>query len=166
MVSQEIWKFLGELFIIVIFDVLFDPMKKIVLSLSVFVVFAMYVVTTLSRGEFSIVPSVATTTNTTQSITQHIVYKDGQYTGDVVDAYYGNVQVQTTVQAGKISDVMFVDYPHDRSNSVRINTVATPMLKSEAIQVQSSQVDTISGATFTSNAFRQSLASALAQATM
>lgn len=140
-------------------------MKKIVLSLSVFVVFGMYVVTTLSRGEFSIAPSVATT-NTTQSTAQRIVYKDGQYTGDVVDAYYGNVQVQAIVQGGKISDVMFVDYPHDRSNSVRINTVATPMLKSEAIQVQSAQVDTISGATFTSNAFRQSLASALAQATM
>ena len=141
-------------------------MKKIALSLSVFVVFGMYVVVTLSKAEFSVVPSNVTKSNSNQTPGVQITYKNGKYTGDIVDAYYGNVQVQATVQGGKISDVTFLDYPHDRSNSVRINTIATPMLKSEALQVQNAQVDTISGATFTSNAFRQSLSSALAQAQM
>lgn len=141
-------------------------MKKIVLSLSVFVVFGVYVVVTLSNGEFSILPGTTGKNNSTQTPGTQVTYKNGQYTGKVVDAYYGNVQVKATVQGGKISDVTFLDYPHDRSNSVRINTIATPMLKSEAIQVQSAQVDTISGATFTSNAFRQSLSSALSQAQM
>lgn len=91
-------------------------------------------------------------------------YKNGTYTGQVTDAFYGNVQVKVTITNGRISNVQFLDYPHDRSNSVRINSQATPLLAQEAIQVQSSNVDIVSGATATSEAFMQSLASALAQA--
>ena len=58
----------------------------------------------------------------------------------------------------------FLDYPKDRSTSIRINSRAMPILKSEAIQAQNSNVNTISGATDSSGAFRESLASALAQA--
>ncbi len=91
-------------------------------------------------------------------------YKDGTYTGDVTDAFYGNVQVQTTVSGGKIIDVAFLQYPNDRSTSVAINSQAMPYLKQEAIQAQSAQVDIVSGATQTSNAFIQSLGSALSKA--
>lgn len=91
-------------------------------------------------------------------------YKDGVYTGSVADAFYGNVQVQVTVSGGKITDVVFLQYPNDRSTSVEINQQAMPYLKQEAIQVQNSQVDTVSGASQTSRAFRESLASALSQA--
>ncbi len=89
------------------------------------------------------------------------LYKDGTYTGVSADAYYGYVQVQVTTQNDKIVDVQFLDYPHDRGTSIQINSFARPRLISEAIQVQSAQVDTISGATDTSIAFRQSLSSAL-----
>lgn len=91
-------------------------------------------------------------------------YKDGQYTGDVADAYYGNVQVKVVVSNGKISDVQFLDYPHDRLTSQAINSQAMPYLKSEAIAAQSANVDIVSGATQTSEAFRQSLQSALTKA--
>lgn len=91
-------------------------------------------------------------------------YKDGSYVGNVTDAYYGNVQVQAVVQSGRLADVVFLQYPSDRSTSVRINTRAMPTLKSEAIQAQSAQVDAVSGATATSEAFVSSLSSALAQA--
>ena len=92
------------------------------------------------------------------------LYKDGQFIGASEDAYYGNVQVKAIIQGGKISDVQFLDYPQDRSNSIRINTYAMPNLTSEAIQSQNPNVDIVSGATATSQAFQQSLASALAQA--
>lgn len=92
------------------------------------------------------------------------LYKDGQYTGSVADAYYGNVQVKAVISGGKIADVQFLDYPQDRGTSIRINFQAMPYLTSEAIQAQSVNVDTISGATETSRAFRESLDSALAQA--
>lgn len=91
-------------------------------------------------------------------------YKDGRYTGSVVDAFYGNVQVSVTVSAGKISDLQFLDYPHDRQTSLEINSYATPILKSEALTAQSAKVDVVSGATQTSLAFMKSLDSALSQA--
>ena len=92
------------------------------------------------------------------------MYTDGTFTGDVADAYYGNIQVQTTIQNGKIVDVQFLQYPNDRSRSVSISNRAMPILKSEAISAQSANVDIVSGATESSRAFIQSLGSALAQA--
>lgn len=94
----------------------------------------------------------------------NVSYKNGTYTGSVADAYYGNVQIQTTVSGGKITDVTFLQYPSDRSTSRSINGQAMPYLKQEAIAAQSGQVNIISGATDTSNAFVQSLTSALSQA--
>jgi uncharacterized protein with FMN-binding domain len=91
-------------------------------------------------------------------------YKNGSYKGTVVDAYYGNVQVLAIISDGKITDVQFLDYPKSRQTSVRINTRAMPYLTSEAISLQDSKVDTVSGASFTSAAFRKSLSSALAGA--
>ncbi len=91
-------------------------------------------------------------------------YKDGTYTGNVTDATYGNVQVQTTITNGRITDVQFLQYPNDRRTSVEINSQAMPYLKQEAIQAQSAQVDIVSGATYTSQAFIQSLQSTLDKA--
>ena len=91
-------------------------------------------------------------------------YKNGQYTGIVADAFYGPLQVQAIISKGKITDIKFLQFPNDRSTSVMISKEATPILKQEAIQIQSSKVDNVSGATQTSNAFRQTLESALAKA--
>jgi uncharacterized protein with FMN-binding domain len=91
-------------------------------------------------------------------------YKDGVYAGDVVDVFYGNVQIQATVQNGKISDVKFLQSPSDRRTSIEINSQAMPMLQSEAIQAQSANVNGVSGATATSQGFIASLGSALAKA--
>lgn len=88
-------------------------------------------------------------------------YKNGSFTGSVADAWFGSVQVEAVIQDGKIADVQFLDYPHDRRTSVRINTVANPRLVSEVIQAQSAQVDVVSGATLTSQAFIESLQTAL-----
>jgi uncharacterized protein with FMN-binding domain len=52
-------------------------------------------------------------------------------------------------------------YPNDRRTSIRINATAVPDLQQEAIQAQSANVDIISGATLTSQAFVQSLQVAL-----
>ena len=92
-------------------------------------------------------------------------YTDGTYTGGTADAYYGNIQVKVAVVGGKISDITFLQYPNDRNESVRINNRAMPVLRSEALQAQSAKVSTVSGASDTSAAFRESLASALSQAT-
>jgi uncharacterized protein with FMN-binding domain len=92
------------------------------------------------------------------------VYKDGTYNGEVADAFYGNIQVKAIISGGKITDVQFLQYPHDNPNSISINEQAMPFLKQEAIHAQRGRVDIVSGATDTSSAFSQSLSSALNQA--
>lgn len=110
--------------------------------------------------------SQTTTSNSsaTTSTAPTVSYKDGSYTGKSSDAFYGYVQVRATIVGGKLSDVTILDYPQDRDNSIEINNSALPQLKQEAIQTQTAQVDGISGATDTSQAFVESLSDALAQA--
>lgn len=91
-------------------------------------------------------------------------YKDGNYTGSTDSAYYGNVQVSATIQNGHLTSVNILQSPNDNPNSVNINSQALPYLKQEAIQAQSATINSISGATFTSQAFTQSLSNALQQA--
>jgi uncharacterized protein with FMN-binding domain len=91
-------------------------------------------------------------------------FKNGSYTGAAADAQWGNIQVKITIQNGRLTNVQFLQYPNHRDRSVEINNYAMPQLSSEAIQAQSAQVDVISGATDTSEAFIQSLGDALSQA--
>jgi uncharacterized protein with FMN-binding domain len=90
-------------------------------------------------------------------------YKDGTYTGTVADAFYGNLQVAVTIQGGALVDVVFPQYPTN-GHSAQVAAQALPILKQEAIAAQSANVNIVSGATQDSQAFQQSLASALAQA--
>lgn len=93
-----------------------------------------------------------------------VTYKDGTYTGSLQDAYYGSVQVQAVIAGGKITDVVFLQYPSDNSTSQYINSQAMPILKQQALQAQSASVSGVSGASATSPAFQSSLASALTAA--
>jgi uncharacterized protein with FMN-binding domain len=90
-------------------------------------------------------------------------YADGTYTGSQVNALYGVVQVRVTVQSGQITDVQFLSHPTGH-HSDQINAYAVPILAHEAVTAQSANVQVVSGATLTSNAFMESLQSALSQA--
>ena len=109
-------------------------------------------------------PAPAPTHTPTPTQTPQGQYVDGTYTGSPADAYYGMVQIQATISGGKLAGVAFLQYPNTHSTSVYINDQAMPLLQSEAIQAQSANVNIVSGATFTSQAFQQSLQSALQQA--
>jgi len=91
-------------------------------------------------------------------------YRDGTYAGAPADAFYGNIQVQATITNGKLTSVQFLEWPNDRSRSVRINQQALPSLVQEAIKAQNSNVNVVSGATDSSVAFARSLQSALGEA--
>lgn len=90
-------------------------------------------------------------------------YKNGIFTGAVADAFYGNLQVAVTVQGGMITNVTFPQAPSGGHSSA-VSASALPALRQEAITAQSANVNIVSGATQDSQAFQQSLASALAQA--
>ncbi|MGA3057625.1 MAG: FMN-binding protein [Candidatus Limnocylindrales bacterium] len=87
----------------------------------------------------------------------------GQLTGSTVQTPFGNVQVQVTLQNGKITDVQTLQLPSG-GHSSQVSRYAAPQLRSEVLQAQSARVDTISGATYTSMAYQQSLQAALDQA--
>jgi uncharacterized protein with FMN-binding domain len=85
-------------------------------------------------------------------------------TGDVASTQWGPVQVQLTLQNGKITDVNVVQYPNGNHRDVEINDYALPILIDETKQAQSAQIDMVSGATVTSDGYIRSLQSALDQA--
>lgn len=146
-------------------------MKKFFLSTFVILSFALYAFSAGGKEEVSVpanIPTSASDSFSHPAMGRGMMtggqYRNGEYIGSTADAYYGNIQVKVVISGGKISDVVFLDYPHDRRTSMMINSQAMPDLKTEAIQVQNANVDIVSGATATSEAFRQSLQSALAQA--
>jgi uncharacterized protein with FMN-binding domain len=74
------------------------------------------------------------------------------------------VQVQITVANGKVTASTAVQYPQNNSRDRQLNAYAVPTLNKEAVTAQSADIDTVSGATVTSDGYLQSLQSALDQA--
>lgn len=152
-------------------------MKKLFITILLFTALTLYSFlygkTNQESSQTALPPAVTTqatsssagsTPATTVSSQPTGTYKDGTYTGTSVDAYYGNVQVQIVVQSGKIITVNVLDYPQSHEESIAINSNALPTLKQETITAQSATIDSVSRATFTSDAFKQSLAAAISQA--
>jgi uncharacterized protein with FMN-binding domain len=83
------------------------------------------------------------------------------FTGRLVDTKYGPVQVQVQLSGGTIADVAVVVYPDGDRKSRSINAQALPQLRTEVLAAQQASVDTVSGATYTSTAYEQSLQSAI-----
>jgi uncharacterized protein with FMN-binding domain len=100
-----------------------------------------------------------------------------KFTGSAYEAgRWGSLQVTITVRktttitgtkrkvTRKLTSISVPAYPNHTDRSVYINTQALPILKSEALRAQTANVDMVSGATDTSEAFAQSLQSAILKA--
>ena len=81
--------------------------------------------------------------------------------GAAVDTRYGPVQVQITLSGTRIVSSDAIVYPQESGRDQEINSRAIPQLNHETVQAQSANIDTVSGATYTSDGYRQSLQSAL-----
>jgi uncharacterized protein with FMN-binding domain len=84
--------------------------------------------------------------------------------GQEVQTRYGIVQIQVVVSGSTIKNVSFLQLTADDPRSQEINDQAGPILLQETLSAQSSNIDTVSGATYTSEGYLQSLQSALDQA--
>lgn len=82
-------------------------------------------------------------------------------TGGAVATRYGPVQVQITVTDGAITAADAVQIPNGNSRDVQINSRAVPLLNQETLDAQSAGIDTVSGATYTSDGYAASLQSAI-----
>ncbi|MEW2496516.1 FMN-binding protein [Streptomyces nodosus] len=85
----------------------------------------------------------------------------GTVTGEQVQTRYGPVQVRITLRNGRLTEVTAVALPRDNPRDREISGYAVPRLTREALAAQSAEIDTVSGATYTSEGYRRSLQSAL-----
>jgi uncharacterized protein with FMN-binding domain len=104
----------------------------------------------------------ATATQGTGTTTSKSNYS-GQITGQAIQIPFGTVQVQVTFANGKITDIQPVQMPNFDFHSQQVSQYAAPRLRSEVLAAQSAQINSISGATYTSYGYAQSLQSALDQ---
>ncbi len=88
----------------------------------------------------------------------------GVFVGEAVPNGHGDVQVQITVAEGAVTAAEAVQYPTSDPRARQVNTRAIPILDEEAIGATTGDLDMVSGATLTSNAYRKSLQDALDQA--
>jgi uncharacterized protein with FMN-binding domain len=84
--------------------------------------------------------------------------------GQAIQTQYGVVQVQVVVAGQKIQNASFLQLTADDPHSAEINSQAGPILLQQTLSAQSSHIDGVSGATYTSQGYLQSLQSALDQA--
>ena len=85
-------------------------------------------------------------------------------TGTAAQTRWGPVQVQLTVSGGKITAVQVLEQPDSNGRDQEINAQALPILVQETLKAQSSKIDMVSGATYTSDGYVTSLQSALDKA--
>ena len=81
--------------------------------------------------------------------------------GSVEQTRWGPVQVQVTIASGRITDVIALQVPDGNFRDQEINSYAVPRLREEVLSAQSARIDTVSGATVTSDGYLGSLQAAL-----
>ncbi|MFF3468843.1 FMN-binding protein [Streptomyces sp. NPDC002619] len=86
------------------------------------------------------------------------------YTGAVEQTPYGPMQVAATFSHGKLTNVRALQTPNDSPHSQSLAAYAVPTLTQEALAAQSAQIQAVSGASYTSEGYMQSLQSALDKA--
>jgi uncharacterized protein with FMN-binding domain len=84
-----------------------------------------------------------------------------QIDGSVARTRWGPVQVRITVGGGRITDVTAIQVPNGNVREQQINGYAVPILRQRTLAAQSAEIDTVSGATATSDGYRESLQAAI-----
>ena len=102
--------------------------------------------------------SMKSTSSTSTKTSSQVL--DGKFTGSAIAMDYGSVQVSITVANGKIISASGIENAND-SRSKQISGQAIPQLNSEVISAQSSKINSITRATYTSEAYISSLKTAL-----
>ncbi len=100
-------------------------------------------------------------TSRTPSARKSPVAPSGRFDGQTIDTRYGPVQVQITLAGGRLTDVSALQLPQDASHSQELSSYAAPILRQEAIRAGNAKINIVSGATYTSDGYAQSLQSAL-----
>jgi uncharacterized protein with FMN-binding domain len=117
--------------------------------------------TTAQTDGVTTTPDTSTTTEASTAPTGPV-----ELEGPAVSTPYGPVQIAVMVDDGRLTDIIALELPGGDPRSDSINAYAAPILEEMALDAQSAEIDVVSGATFTSLAYTQSLQAALDQAGM
>lgn len=120
----------------------------------------------LSGTQASSAPSASASPSSTPSASPSASTTDitGTFDGTTVETQFGPVQVEIVVSDGKLTDVEALQLTNDGGRSVEISDYAAPILRTEAVTAQSANIQSVSGATYTSEAYITSLQAALDKA--
>ena len=111
-----------------------------------------------SSSAASTVPAPKPSASQSQSQSQNTTGASATKSGSVIESGFGTVQVQVTMVSGKISDITML-----QANATHGRAAAFPYLIQSAISANGASFANLSGATYTTNAFKQSLKDALAK---
>ena len=114
-----------------------------------------------TAGPAAVERSTASPAPSTSASPAPTAYRDGTVNGSAVQTRFGPVQVQVTISNGAISDVTALQLPSGDRHSYEISQRAEPILRSAVLEAQSAEITILSGATYTSLAYAQSLQAAL-----
>jgi len=115
-------------------------------------------------GTTTTTPSTPAATTPTPASTPKAAGVSGSFTGASANTIYGPVQVQITLSNGKITNATALTYPTGSFRDQQINSQAIPLLVQETLAAQSSNIQGVGGASYTSQGWYNSLVSALAKA--
>jgi uncharacterized protein with FMN-binding domain len=114
-----------------------------------------------------VTPDIASSTSSASTSQEATVEESAGTTvatGAPISTRYGTAQVRVTIESGKITEVEALQIPSNDSRSVQISNDALPALRESALTKQSAVIDSVSGATYTSQGYAASLQSALDKA--
>lgn len=99
-----------------------------------------------------------------QAAAGDVTYKDGVYVGPRVTNVKGGYQAQVTIENGVITKVEPIEAGTSDPESLQVNAFAVPTLVERVLEAQSADVEFVSGSSFTSPAFLESIQGALDEA--
>jgi uncharacterized protein with FMN-binding domain len=106
-----------------------------------------------------------TSATPTATLTQPTTAPGRPFDGTVVRTRFGPIQIRIIVDHETIADVTAIMLPSGDPRTDQINTAALPKLRQRALAAQSADIETVSGATYTSAGYRESLQAAIDKST-
>jgi uncharacterized protein with FMN-binding domain len=101
------------------------------------------------------------TTGAGTPITKATTAPGRPFDGTTVRTRFGPIQIRISVDGGTITDVTTITVPTGDARTDQINAAALPKLRERALAAQSADIETVSGATYTSAGYRESLQAAI-----
>jgi uncharacterized protein with FMN-binding domain len=109
-------------------------------------------------------PSSSSASGSSSSTSSTAAGGTGTFAGATEETRFGPMQVEIVVKNGTITDVQALQLTNQDGRSVMISRSAAPILRQEALSALSANIDSVSGATYTSEGYIASLQSALDKA--